>query len=197
MRAALLRAIEAPRDRFEIRLSGSGGQGIMLAAMILAEAAGAEPGRNVTQTKSYGPEARGGACKADIVLSGGEIYYPKAVKLDLLLAMTQESLDKYIGDLKEDGILVIDNSMAVAPSVGRCFGVPFTRLAKEEAGKVMVANMIALGSIAAITGVVTHDALAKVLLGRSPKGAEEVNRQALDIGLREGAALMETAVREA
>lgn len=181
-----LRDIPMPQGRFEMRLSGSGGQGMMLGAMILAEAIGCNPEKNVVQTKSYGPEARGGASKADIVVSNSEIFYPKAIKLDLLLAMTQESLDKYLADLKDHGTLIIDNTLVSNAPARDHFGLPFTRLAREEAGNVMVANMIALGSIAAISDVVPGDTLLNAVLKRAPRGTEETNRLAVEIGLREG-----------
>jgi 2-oxoglutarate ferredoxin oxidoreductase subunit gamma len=191
-----LRFMPMPGDRYEMRLSGSGGQGMMLAALILAEAIGADPAKNVTQTKSYGPEARGGASKADLVVSTGEIYYPKAIKLDLLLAMTQESMDKYHGDLKDHGTLIVDDSLVTNIPTDRYYGVPFTRLAREEVGNVVVANMMVLGAIAAITHVVTLEALLKVVMVRAPRGTEETNRKALEIGYREGV-LREAEMAEA
>ncbi len=177
---------QIPLDRYELRLSGSGGQGMMLAALLLCEAIGTDPRLNVIQTKSYGPEARGGACKADIVVSSSEIYYPKPIKLDLLLAMTQESLDKYYPNLKPEGILILDETLVSRPPEAVHFALPFTRLAREEVGNVMVANVISLGAIAAITGIVTHEALTHAVLTRAPKGSEEKNKLALEIGCREG-----------
>jgi len=95
-------------SRYEIRLSGSGGQGMVLAGLILSEAAGIYDGKFVTQTKSYGPEARGGASRTEVVISTEEIDYPKVMQPDLVLAMTQEAQDKYCQDLKKDGILIVD-----------------------------------------------------------------------------------------
>ncbi len=181
----LLDKIEIPHDRFEMRLSGSGGQGMILASVIMAEAIGADPAKNVVQTQSYGPEARGGASKADVVVSTNEIYYPKALTLDLLLAMTQESMDKYYVDLKENGTLIIDNVLVTQVPTDNYYGLPFTRLAREEAGHVMVANVIALGAIAGLSGIVSHDALVKAVLARAPHGTEEKNRKAVEIGFRE------------
>jgi len=180
-----LRKIEIPHDRFEMRLSGSGGQGMILASVIIAEAIGTDPSKRVIQTQSYGPEARGGASKADVVVSTSEIYYPKALTLDLLLAMTQESMDKYYVDLKENGTLIIDNVLVTQVPTDNYYGLPFTRLAREEAGHVMVANVIALGAIAGLTGIVSHDALVKAVLARAPRGTEEKNRKAVEIGFRE------------
>ncbi len=180
-----LREIEIPHDRFEMRLSGSGGQGMILASVIMAEAVGADPTKNVIQTQSYGPEARGGASKADVVISTNEIYYPKALTLDLLLVMTQESMDKYYPDLKEGGTLIIDNVLVTKVPTDKYYGLPFTRLAREEAGHVMVANVVALGAIAALTGIVSHEALVKAVLARAPRGTEDKNRKAVEIGFRE------------
>jgi 2-oxoglutarate ferredoxin oxidoreductase subunit gamma len=156
-----------------------------LASVIMAEALGLDPEKNVIQTQSYGPEARGGASKADVVVSTHEIYYPKAMELDLLLAMTQEAMDKYYSDLKKDGILVVDDVLVTDIPTDNYYGFPFTRLAREEAGHVMVANVIALGAIAALTDVVSKEALTKAVLARAPKGTEEKNQKAVEIGFRE------------
>ncbi|MFZ5980479.1 MAG: 2-oxoacid:acceptor oxidoreductase family protein [Candidatus Zixiibacteriota bacterium] len=188
--ASFLDKIQVPQDRFEMRLSGSGGQGMILASVILGEAIGADRSKNITQSQSYGPEARGGASKADVVVSSNEIFYPKAMRLDLLLAMTQESLDKYYSDLKEGGTLIIDNVLVTDVPTKDYYGLPFTRLAREEAGHIMVANVIALGAIGAITGIVNREQLEKVVLSRAPRGTEEKNRKAVEIGFREGEKLL-------
>ncbi|MEW6051441.1 MAG: 2-oxoacid:acceptor oxidoreductase family protein [Candidatus Zixiibacteriota bacterium] len=181
----LLDKIQIPQDRFELRLSGSGGQGMILASVILGEAIGGGDGRNVTQSQSYGPEARGGASKSDVVISSNEIFYPKAIKLDLLLAMTQESMDKYYCDLKPDGTLIVDTTLVTEIPTESYYGLPFTRLAREEAGHVMVANVIALAAIAALTGIVSRESLTNSVLARAPRGTEEKNRKAIEIGFRE------------
>jgi 2-oxoglutarate ferredoxin oxidoreductase subunit gamma len=181
----LLDKVKVPQDRFEVRLSGSGGQGMILASVILSEAIGKDETKNVVQTQSYGPEARGGASKADVVVSTNEVYYPKAMRLDLLLAMTQESLDAYYPFLKEGGILVIDTGLVTQIPEHDYYGLPFTQLAREEAGHIMVANVIALGAIAALTGIVPKDDLIEAVLHRAPRGTEEKNRKAVEIGFRE------------
>ncbi len=190
MTQKFLDKIEIPRDRFEMRLSGSGGQGMILASVILGEAIGADGTKNIIQSQSYGPEARGGASKADVVVSSSEIFYPKAMKLDLLLAMTQESLDKYYPDLKENGTLIVDETLVTEIPTDNYYALPFTRLAREEAGHVMVANVVALGAIGAITGIVTHEVLVEAVLARAPRGTEDKNRKAVEIGFREGARLL-------
>ncbi|MFH2035850.1 MAG: 2-oxoacid:acceptor oxidoreductase family protein [Candidatus Zixiibacteriota bacterium] len=170
-------------DRFEIRLSGSGGQGLILAGVILATAIGVGDGKNVVQTQSYGPEARGGASRADLVISDGEIYYPKSMKLDMLLALTQEACDKYYQDMKEGGILVVDSNMVTQLPTKSYFGFPFVQLAREKIGNVIMANVIALGAIAEMTGIVSKDSIRDAVLARAPKGTEEKNKAALDLGI--------------
>ncbi len=178
----LLDKIKIPTDRFEMRLSGSGGQGMIFASVILSKAIGIGESKNVVQSQSYGPEARGGASKSDVVVSDNEIFYPKAMKLDLLLAMTQESLDKYYPDLKEDGILIIDSSLIDDVPTDNYFGLEFTRMARTEVGHIMVANVIALGAIAAITKLVSLEKLIEVVIAHAPKGTEDKNRKAVELG---------------
>ena len=171
-------------DRFEVRLSGSGGQGLILAGVILAEAIGTIDGKNAVQSQSYGPEARGGASRADVVISKEEIFYPKTMKLDLLLALTQEACDKYYPDLKEDGTLIIDSHMVSQPPTPHCYGFRFVELAKSEIGIAMVANVISLGAICELTGIVSKHALTEVVKMRAPKGTEEKNLKALELGFK-------------
>lgn len=173
-------------DRFEIRLSGSGGQGLILAGVMLAEASGTFDGKNVVQTQSYGPEARGGASRADVVISAGEIYYPKPMQLDLLLALTQEACDTYYKDLKEQGLLVVDSHLVTQVPTSRWCGIPFSQLARHDIGLPMVANVISLGAICAITGIVSEEGLIQVVKRRAPRGTEEKNMAALQLGLTEG-----------
>ncbi len=171
-------------DRYEIRLSGSGGQGLILAGVMLAEAMGVEDGKNVVQTQSYGPEARGGASRADVVVSNDTIYYPKPMGLDLLLALTQEACDTYFSDLREHGILIIDSDLVHQPPTPDCFAFPFTQLAKNEIGHVMVANVISLGAIVEITKLSSKDAVKNVVKSRAPVGTEEKNLKALELGFK-------------
>jgi 2-oxoglutarate ferredoxin oxidoreductase subunit gamma len=167
----------------EVRLSGSGGQGLILAGIILAEAAIGD-GKEAVQSQSYGPEARGGSSKSEVIISDRQIYYPKVTNPDLLLAMTQESLNKYGADLKEDGLLVIDTTFVreVPEKFKNVHSVPITQLAKEKCGRELFANIVALGTITKLTGSVSFAALEKAVLARVPKGTEEMNRLALQIG---------------
>lgn len=179
-------------ERYEVRLSGSGGQGLILAGKILAEAAAIYEGRNAVQTQSYGPEARGGASKAEVVISDGEIDYPKAMALDVLLALTQESCTKYSDELKPGGILIVDSETVPYPPKGdfRLYAVPINDIAKTRVGKVVVTNIVALGLLARLTEVVSMDAMKKAILARVPKGTEEVNMKAFDEGWKAAEALL-------
>jgi len=168
--------------RFEIRLSGSGGQGLVFAGTVLAEAIGIEDGKNVCQTQSYGPEARGGASRSDLVVSSGEIYYPKPLKLDLLLALTQESCDTYFPALKEEGVLIVDSGLVTQLPDRKVYGFPFTQIARDQLGTTMVANIIALGAIAALTKVVSRKGLLEAVKRKAPPGTEEKNLKAARIG---------------
>ncbi len=169
-------------SRYEIRLAGSGGQGLILAGMILAEAAGVYDGKFVCQTQSYGPEARGGASKAEVVISDGEIDYPKAIRPDVLLALNQKSLEAFSSDLKPGGLLLVDADLVQEAPASRVLALPFTRIAREL-GRAMVANIVALGALAQLTGAVSLDSLRPRCWPGCPKGTEELNRKALAAGV--------------
>jgi 2-oxoglutarate ferredoxin oxidoreductase subunit gamma len=169
-------------DRYDIRLSGSGGQGLIFAGTILAEALGVYEDKNVAQTQSYGPEARGGASRSDLVFSSGEIYYPKAIKLDLLLALTQEACDTYYLNLKDDGILLVDSNLVTQPPAREIIGLPFTQTAKEKLGTPVVANIIALGVISSLTKIVSKESLIEAVKSKSPKAMLDMNLKALELG---------------
>jgi 2-oxoglutarate ferredoxin oxidoreductase subunit gamma len=169
-------------DRYDIRLSGSGGQGLIFAGTVLAEALGVYEDKNVTQTQSYGPEARGGASRSDIVFSSGEIYYPKALKLDLLLALTQEACDTYYLNLKDDGILIVDSGLVDQPPAREIITLPLTKTAKENLGTPVVANIIALGVIVSLTKIVSKESLIEAVKSKSPKAMLDLNLKAVDLG---------------
>jgi len=174
-------------SRYEVRLSGEGGQGLMLAGKILAEAAAIYDDLNATQSQSYGPEARGGASRSEVIISGDDIDYPKAVNIDLFLALTQESVDRYIGDVRDNGLVIVDsdNVSQVPEGTYRVVRVPVTKLARDEIGRVIVANIVALGIIAGVSKIVTVGAMRNAIQARVPKGTEEINMQAFELGLDE------------
>jgi len=170
-------------ERFEVRLSGSGGQGLITAGIILAEAAGIHDGKFVCQTQSYGPEARGGASKAEVVISDEEIDYPKAIKPDLLLAMNQKACDAYFFDLKPTGTIVVDSTFVKQMPSSRAVSIPFTHIARETLGKEMLANVVALGALAMLSGVVSLRSLEAAVIARVPREMAELNRKALAAGI--------------
>lgn len=171
-------------DRYEIRFSGSGGQGIITAAIVLAEAIGTKTRHYVSQTQSYGPEARGGTSKAELVVSPSPIDYPKAIRPDLLLAMNQPSCDAYFSDLQPEGLLVTDATLVDQVPTDRVVAIPFTDIAMSQAGRKLVANMVALGAVVQLTQVVSSKAAESALLSRVPEGTEDMNTKAYRAGIR-------------
>lgn len=171
-------------SRFEIRFSGSGGQGLILAGVIFAEAATIYDKKNAVQSQSYGPEARGGASKSEVIISDQTIHFPKATSIDLQLSLTQESCTKYYKDLKPDGTLLVDEDFVreIPKGTFKVIKLPIIRTAAEEIGKSFVANIVAIGAIAGISGQVTYEAIEKAVLSRVPKGTEELNKKALKAG---------------
>ena len=174
-------------NRYEIRLSGFGGQGLIFAGIVLAEAVGIYEGKYVTQSQSYGPEARGGKSKAEVVVSDTPILYPKAIGVDLLLAMSQDACDTYFFDLKPSGKLIVDSTFVKESPITHTIFIPFTHIARTEIGKTMVANIVALGAICRISNIVSCDSLQKALAGLAPKGTEAVNLKALNAGIKAAA----------
>jgi len=181
-------------SRYEIRLSGEGGQGLILAGIILAEAAAIYDEKNAIQTQSYGPEARGGACKSEVIISEDEIDYPKATSIDLLLSLTQEACDKYAGELKKGGVLIVDalSVERVPEDDFRIFRLPILETARDKMGKLIVANIVALGVIVGLSKIVSREAIEKALLARVPKGTEQLNSRALAAGFELAAAAKES-----
>ncbi len=171
--------------RYEFRLSGSGGQGLILAGKILAEAAAIYDGKNATQSQSYGPEARGGSSRSEVIISDEDIDYPKAVNIDFLLAFTQEACDKYINDVKKEGIVLIDSGYVMKCPSGhfKVYSLPITEIAEKEVGKSLVANIVALGIIIELSRVVSKEAVESAILSRVPKGTEELNIKAFRAGI--------------
>ena len=169
-------------SRTEIRLAGEGGQGMILAGIVLAEAAAIYDGKNAIQTQSYGPEARGGASKAEVIIGEGEIDYPKVISADVLVVMSQEACDKYASALKKDGLLIVDEEKVGRVPTTRAIKAPITRLAVETTGKTITANVVALGVLVGLTQIVSREAIEKAVAARAPKGTEDMNRAALAAG---------------
>ena len=174
---------EIMREQLELRLSGSGGQGLITAGIILAEAAIRDK-KNAIQTQSYGPEARGGASKAEVIISNEEIDFPKVTIPTMTLALTQVACDKYIKEVSEEGTIIIDDSITLAEGITakHIYKLPILSSAREDIGKEIVANIIALGIIVELTGIVTKESAEAVILSRIPKGTEKLNQMALQKG---------------
>ncbi len=172
-------------NRHEIRLSGFGGQGIITAGYILGKASALYDDRYVTFIKSYGPESRGGACSAQVIIGEEEINYPQLVEPELLVTMSQEAYDKYADELKSGGTLLIDSDLVDVDDSRRdvaVHAIPATRIAENEIGRKIVANIVMLGFVAAHTDAVSAEAVREAVLSSVPKGTEEMNQAAFDAG---------------
>ncbi len=166
------------------RFSGTGGQGLITAGIILAEAAILD-GKEAVQSQSYGPEARGGSSKAEVIISDETIYFGRVTCPDVLLAMSQEAADKYSNDTNDHSVIVTD-TLFVKDVPGKCkkrVDLPITHTAVETCGKALFANIVAIGAIVALSDCVSEEAIEKAVLARVPKGTEESNKKALRAGM--------------
>jgi len=171
--------------RTEIRIAGLGGQGVVLAGQILGRAA-VYDGKRVVQTQSYGAEARGGAAKSEVIVSDEKIGFPMVRKCDILVAMSQTALEKHKKDLKENGILLVEEDMvAVAFDVqAKVFKVPATKTAEVELKSKIYANVVMLGALTRITGLVSKSAVEKAIVDSVSKEEQEKNINAFRIGFQ-------------
>ena len=169
-------------SRTEIRIAGFGGQGVVLAGYVLGKAVSIHSGKYATLTQSYGPESRGSACSAQVILSDAEIFYPALIKPDVVLVMSQEAESIFAGQIKEEGIVLYDSSL-VTPSSDETnyLGIPATEIA-SGLGKKIVANMIMLGFFANQTKVVSLDSLRQTVAEVVAKQHLELNMKALYAG---------------
>jgi len=173
--------------RIEVRISGLGGQGVVLAGEILGRAAVYE-GKNAVQTQSYGAEARGTAAKSEVIISDEKIGFPKVRKCDILVAMSQSALNKHLEDLKEKGTLLVDEDMVKEmPKVkAKVFKIPATKTAEKLLRSRLYANVVMLGALTKITGILTEKAIEKAITYTVPETARETNIS----GFREGLKLV-------
>lgn len=172
--------------RHEIRFSGFGGQGIILSAVIIGRAAVMYDSKFAVQTQVYGPEARGGASMSAVIIDDEEILYPKVTRPDIYVIMSQEGFEKYGADAEEPAIMLVDSTLVHSRPTCRCIEVAATREAKQTLKKDIVANIVMLGALVAATHVVNEDALKKAILDSVPKGTEELNQKAMQLGLQLG-----------
>jgi 2-oxoglutarate ferredoxin oxidoreductase subunit gamma len=171
--------------RYNIRFSGAGGYGLVQAARILAEAAAIYDNKNAVETFSYGPEARGSACRAEIVISDEVIDYPRVDLVDFLLALTQEAFDKYAEELLPDGVIVIDSHIEFFKKInaGKILTVPFMEIAERECGQPSLINIVALGFFARVNQIISAQAIRQAILARIPKKSELIYIKAFEAGL--------------
>jgi 2-oxoglutarate ferredoxin oxidoreductase subunit gamma len=178
--------------RREVRLSGFGGQGIILAGNVLGKAAAIYDGKHATFIQSYGPEARGGACAAEVIVDDTPVHYPHIVDPEVLVVMSQGAYNRYISEFRADGLLIVDADLVELDeraSACRVLRIPATRIA-EEVGRTLVANIVMLGFLAAVTDLVSEEAMLEAALTSIPKKTIELNRQAFESGLAFGKELI-------
>jgi 2-oxoglutarate ferredoxin oxidoreductase subunit gamma len=175
-------------SRSEVKIGGFGGQGVILTALIMGKAASLFEGREATMTQSFGPEARGGACSAQIIVSDEKVRYPYVTVPNIMVIMSQEAYTKFEPELDENGILLIEEDLVKpGPPRGkiRVFSIPATRIA-EELGRKIVLNIVMLGFFTAVTGLLNADAVRKAIKNSVPKGTEELNLKAFEKGYEYG-----------
>jgi len=182
-----------PIKTSEIRIAGFGGQGVILAGQILGKGATIFENRHATLVQSFGPEARGGSCSAQVMLSDRPIAYPYVARPHVLVAMSQDAFERFAPDIADGGLLVYEQDLVkvhdLRPDI-KTFGVPATRIA-EELRRKMVLNIVMVGFVAAVTGLVSLDAARKAVLDSVPKGTEHLNCTAFDKGYEFGRKLRE------
>jgi len=176
----------------EIRIAGFGGQGVILSALVLGKAASIYQGEFATMTQAFGPEARGGACSAQLVLSDKPVLYPYVAQPDVLVVMSQEAYTKFAPELKDRGLLLIERDLVRVtdlPKEMRVYSVPATRLA-EELGKRMVLNIVMVGFFTAVTELLEADAVRKAVADSVPAHFRDLNVKAFDKGYEYGKAAL-------
>ena len=171
-------------DNYRFLLSGSGGQGVITMAILLAEAAAIHEGLVAVQSQSYGPEARGGATRSDVIISDTEIYFPKVLQPNVLVALTNEASAKYLPLIRPGGLCLYESDL-VRPSKridATLKGLPLFQAVKDTFGKTQTFNICVLGALVTLTGAVRVDSLRKVLEGRFAPAFHQANNKALELG---------------
>ena len=170
----------------EVKIGGLGGQGVIMSGMIIGKAASIFENKSATMTQAFGPEARGSAVSCQVIVSDEQVLYPYLVKADILCVMSQEAYNKYIGDMKPDGMLLVEEELVVPtgdhPHV---FGIPATRYA-EELGRKLVVNIVMMGFFSAVTGLVSREAALKAVRATVPPKTIELNTNAFNKGFEHG-----------
>jgi 2-oxoglutarate ferredoxin oxidoreductase subunit gamma len=172
----------------EIRIAGFGGQGVILSAVVIGKAGCIYQDGYSTMTQNFGPEARGGACSAQVILSDSPVLYPYVTRPDILVVMSQEAYTLFSPQIKDTGMLIIEEDLvriSELPVGVRVYSIPATRIA-EELGKKMVLNIVMVGFFAAVSQVVDREALRKAVAASVPGGFRELNLKAFDRGFEYG-----------
>ncbi len=176
-------------ERYRMVFSGSGGQGVITAAIILAEAAVLYENLMAVQSQSYGPEARGGATRSDVVISDTEIHYPKVIQPNLLVCLTQEAYNQFYPIIRPGGLLITDTRFVKTQKKVDALQkeLPMYETTMEKIGKPIVFNICMLGAVIGLTDLVRSNSVIKVLQNRIPSGFLDINREALNLGIELGA----------
>jgi 2-oxoglutarate ferredoxin oxidoreductase subunit gamma len=172
----------------EVRIAGFGGQGVILSAIVLGKACSIYEGKFATMTQNFGPEARGGACSAQLILSDTPVLYPYVTQPDVMVVMSQEAYVKFGTELKDGGTLLIERDLVRVtdePRQQRIYSIPATRIA-EELGKRMVLNIVMVGFFTAVTKLLDADAVRKAVADSVPENSRELNLKAFDKGFEYG-----------
>jgi 2-oxoglutarate ferredoxin oxidoreductase subunit gamma len=169
-----------------MRFSGSGGQGMMLMGDIMAEAIGGIEGREIVLTRSYGPEARGGACRSELIIDDDPINYPTVRKPDFVLAMSQKAADRYHDDMKRNAVLLVDPKFVhtIPEGIQHVYSIPMTQIAEDVTGKAVAANVVAIGAIAALTQVEKIDVVKQAVEEHFKPKLRPSNDKAFDAGVQ-------------
>lgn len=178
----------------EIRVCGLGGQGVIMASVIIGKAASIYEDRFATLVQSFGPEARGSTCSTQVKISDETIAFPYVRHTDVFVALSNSAYDKYVEEMKEGAILVYESDLvkpdARLPKGVKKYGIPATKIATEEFGKRIVFNMVITGFFAAVTGLVDVEAMRKAVMSSAPKGTEDLNLTAFERGYSFGKELV-------
>ncbi len=178
--------------RCEIRITGFGGQGVILSGVIVGKAASIYDDKNATMSQAYGPEARGSACSTQVLVDDKEILYPYIRKSDILVAMSQEGYSKFIGELKADGILIYDEDLVEPGEIKKgikAYPIKAQRMAETDLGRKIVTNIVILGFLTAVAQAVPKEAMVEAIKTSVPKGTIDLNLKAFELGynaFREG-----------
>jgi 2-oxoglutarate ferredoxin oxidoreductase subunit gamma len=170
----------------DIRICGFGGQGVILSGFIIGKAASVFMDYNAVQSQSYGPEARGGAARSEVIVSDEKIGYPRPTSVDLLVAMSQESFDTYRDDIKNDTVIVVDPNLVPKHNIGRpVYKIEAQKIA-ESLGNKIVTNIVMVGASTSIFGLLDEDAVKKAVLDSVPSRFKDLNEKAYEKGLEAG-----------